>query len=75
VPAEHTVTNYFLKISHKEWRAFSSKKHHTKHHDSPQIHHNFTTIYHPKTHQNPQNPLQNYPFAPSNFFFRLNPEN
>jgi hypothetical protein len=42
---------------------------------SPRIHHNFTTIYHPKTHQDPQNPLQNYPFAPSNFFFRLNSKN
>ena len=36
---------------------FHPEKHHTMHHDLPRIHHNFTTIYHPKTHQNPQNPL------------------
>jgi hypothetical protein len=38
------------------------------HHDSPQIHHTFTTIYHPENNENPQNPLQNYPFASPKFF-------
>jgi hypothetical protein len=36
---------------------FNPEKHLAIHHDLPRIHHNFTTIYHHKTPQNPQNPL------------------
>jgi hypothetical protein len=51
---------------------FHPEKHHTMHHDLPRIHHNFTTIYHPKTHQNPQNPRKNHLDTPPNFFPRPN---
>jgi hypothetical protein len=35
----------------------AAKKCPSTHHVSPQNDHNFTTIYHPKTHQIPQTPL------------------
>jgi len=49
-------------------------KHHAKHHDSPQIRHNFTTIYHPKTQKNPQDPLKNYLFNLPKFFLPSRPQ-
>jgi hypothetical protein len=58
----------FQKKSKKGGMFFNPEKHHTKHHDLPRIHHNFTTIYHHKTPQNPQNPLQKPPRYPSQLF-------
>jgi hypothetical protein len=39
-----------------------------KHHEFAHIHHTFTTNLPSKKHQNPQNPLKNYPFASPIFF-------
>jgi hypothetical protein len=43
--------------------------------DPPQIHHNFTTIYHPKTPQNLKNPPKITLSASPNFFFRSDYKN
>jgi hypothetical protein len=42
---------------------------------TPQIHHNFTTIYHPKTPQNLKNPPKITLSASPNFFFRSDYKN
>jgi len=48
---------FFSKI-HKKVACFSTPKNTTQNTTIYHaIHHNFTTIYHHKTHQNPQNPL------------------
>jgi hypothetical protein len=56
----HGAEGHDARLKNKSGKSgmfFGPEKHHTKHHDSPRIHHNFTTIYHHKTLQNPQNPL------------------
>ena len=54
----HSQNGNPSKINPKKVSCFSTPKNTTQnttiHHA---IHHNFTTIYHHKTHQNPQNPL------------------
>jgi hypothetical protein len=64
-----------LKNKFKKVACFSTRKNTTQsttiYHA---IHHNFTTIYHHKTHQIPQNPLQKPPRYPSQLFSASEPQ-